>query len=63
MKTINVTAQVEVPRVPNFLLMSDGQKIPISAVTEEGLEEIGKDWTLALINRAREQRSGLKEKP
>jgi hypothetical protein len=52
---IKVQAQIEIPRVPNFLKMQGGQTIPVSAITEEGLREIGQRWTEALIARANEQ--------
>jgi electron transfer flavoprotein alpha/beta subunit len=58
-RTLTVQARVEVPRVPNFLLMTDGQKLPVSAATEDDLRLIGKLWTEALIERAREQRRNL----
>lgn len=53
---LRVTADVECPRVPNFLRMTDGQTLPLAAVDEDGLREIGAAWTEALIERAREQR-------
>jgi hypothetical protein len=55
---INVHAQIEIPRVPNFLKMEGGKTIPISAITEEGFREIGKKWTEELIARAKEQGGG-----
>jgi hypothetical protein len=55
MKTIQVTAQVVVPRVPNFLHMADGQILPVEAITEEGLREIGREWTEELIENARKR--------
>ena len=54
---IQVKATVEIPQVPKFLKMNDGQTIPISAITEEGLREIGEAWTLELINAAAKQRT------
>lgn len=56
MKTVRVKATVQIPRVPNFLMMKGEQKVPIAAVSDEELEEIGKEWTLELINRARYMR-------
>jgi len=52
---ISVTATIEIPTVPNFLRLASGQTIPVSAITEEGLREIGKEWIEALIVRAKEQ--------
>lgn len=53
---INVEAIIETPKVPNFFIMDNGEKIPISAVKEEYLREIGEMWTESLIRRAKEQR-------
>lgn len=54
-RKLSVKLSVIVPRVPNFLMTSDG-KVPLSALTEEGLRELGEAWTDALIVRAAEQR-------
>lgn len=52
---VKVHYKVECPRVPNFLLVADSEeKVPISAITEEGLREIGRQWTLNLILRAKQ---------
>lgn len=53
---IKVHYNVECPRVPNFLLLSkdSDEKIPICAITEEGLREIGKQWTENLVARAKQ---------
>lgn len=56
METIQVVATVRVPKVPNFLLMDNDQKLPLSAFTEDGLRELGKAWTDNLLKRAKEQR-------
>lgn len=55
MRTFRVTAEIEIPKVPNFLRMTDGQMLPVSAVDEAHLREIGKLWTEALVERAKEQ--------
>ena len=57
MRVLRVTADVECPRVPNFLRMTDGQTLPVSAVDEDGLRRIGEAWTERLIERAAEQRA------
>lgn len=54
---ITVHAIIEIPNPPNFFRMEGGQTIPISAISEDGLYEIGKQWTEALIKRASEQKS------
>lgn len=55
MKTIKVKLSVECPKVPNYLRTSDGQTVPICAVEDDGLREIGKQWTDDLIARSKEQ--------
>lgn len=47
--------QIETPRVPNFLRMSDGQTVPLCAVTDEGLRQLGAEFTEERLARAREQ--------
>lgn len=53
-KTVTVTADVRIPRVPNFLLYDDDQKLPLDAVSEEDLRRIGAAWTEALVERSRQ---------
>lgn len=55
-RKIQVEAEVEVPKVPNFLRMSDGKMLPVSAVSEDSLRKIGRLWIEALIERSIEQR-------
>jgi electron transfer flavoprotein alpha/beta subunit len=55
MTVLTVKAEIEVPRVPNFLRMTDGQSLPICAVTEEDLRKLGAVWIENLIERARER--------
>lgn len=54
-RKIQVTATVETPVVPNFIKQTDGQIIPLCAISEEGLRGIGEAWTDCLIERAKEQ--------
>ena len=54
---MTVTAKIKLPRVPNYLLSPNGtDKFPIGAFSEQDLERIGRDWTDALLARARWQR-------
>lgn len=53
---IQIKIECEVPIVPNFLKTANGQ-VPITAVTEEALRELGKQWTEALVMKARQQRT------
>jgi hypothetical protein len=55
MKTIHVELLVDVPKVPNFLRVSDGQSVPVCAVSDDGLREMAKQWTKDLLERASEQ--------
>ena len=54
-----VYAEVEVPRVPNFL-RTEATQLPLSAFTDDALREIGQDWTDNLIERAQKQREDAK---
>lgn len=55
MRTIRVTASVEVPTVPNFLRYPGGV-VRIGDVEDESLEEVADVWKEGLLTRAREQR-------
>lgn len=52
----NYSEPVLVPRVPNFLRTDSGATIPIEAVTDSGLRELGRLWTRALLNHAKQRR-------
>ena len=56
MKTIQVSYQVQVPSTPNFFKLANGSSVPISAITEEGLKEIGRQWTDELIKKAKDKK-------
>lgn len=56
MKTIQVTYSVQIPDTPSFLRLQDGSIIPIEAITEEKLKEIGREWTEALIKKAKDKK-------
>lgn len=68
-RKVAVYATVQIPRVPNFLILSgegggeSAGKLPLSALSEEELDAIGCAWIEALKERAREQRAqgGLRE--
>ena len=55
-RTLSVKAEIEIPYVPNVFRMSDGQSIPVQAVTEDALREIGAAWTEALVQHAAKRR-------
>ena len=56
-KTITVKAEVLTPGTPNFLKMTDGQMLPIEAVSDDGLRLIGEAFTKELIERAQIKRA------
>ncbi len=56
MKTKSVTYRVQVPEPPNFLRLENGSSVPIEAITEVGLREIGTEWTESLMKKAKEKR-------
>ncbi len=60
---LRVQMVVQVPRTPNFLLLDDGQSVPLYAASDDALAEIGKQWTEALIKKAQRQRADAKEQP
>lgn len=41
-----------IPRVPNFITIVDGCKLPLDALTKDSLEAIAAAWRLELINQA-----------
>ena len=55
MKTINVKLTVDVPTVPNYLRTSDGQSVPLCAISDDGLREIAEQWKLDLLAHSKEQ--------
>ena len=49
--------EVEIPSVPNFLRSPDGRAaIAIDEFSREQLEEIGRQWTEALIKKAKKRK-------
>lgn len=51
-RTIVTRCDVEIPRVPNFLLYGTNDKISIADVSDKSLREIGRQWTQRLLKRA-----------
>ena len=61
MPIFQVKADIVLPIIPNFIrLTGGGQSMCISDFTDEGLRELGKQWTEQLIVKAQEKR-GHKE--
>ena len=57
MTVITVQATVEVPRVPNYLIIDADHKLSIGDVPDDELRRIGEAWTERLIERAAEIRA------
>jgi hypothetical protein len=69
-KPITVNYEVEIPRVPNYLILAnqppgtrqegfrEAPKVDIAQVSDEVLTEIGAAWTRALIVVAEQRRKG-----
>ena len=60
MTIVTVKAEIEIPRVPNFLRTTSGQLMPLSAFEEAGLRAMGAEWIENLVRRAKEQREDAK---
>lgn len=61
MPIFQVKADVILPSLPNFIrLTGGGQSMCISDLTDEGLRELGKQWTEELVKKAQKRR-GYKE--
>jgi len=56
MKTITVKAEVITPTAPNFIKQTDGQLLPIEAISDSGLKLIGEAYTEELIKKAQKKR-------
>ncbi len=57
---VRVKAEVRLPAVPNFLLMAGGgEPLCLCDVPERELRRIGRAWVEALVERSREQASGV----
>ena len=57
MKQISVTAEIEIPDPPIFFKTTGGMKLPVEAIPEANLEQIGAEWTASLVNKAKERAS------
>lgn len=60
MREITVTTKVQLPRVPNFILLdgskSDGAKLDVADLSDEVLRDLGAEWTHALLANAAARR-------
>lgn len=52
-----LTMDIKLPSVPNFICSMDGRSVlAITNFSTKELEEIGKEWTKALIKKARNRK-------
>lgn len=56
MVTITVTVDIEVPKVPNFLLY-EGGKMAVGDLRDSDLEKLADAWREALLERAKAHRT------
>lgn len=47
---------IKIPTVPNFIMTDDGNYIAIEDLSDSELDEIGKEWTIALKEAAKKKR-------
>lgn len=52
--TFNSAVEVKIPRIPNFILLENGDKMSIHQFTSNELKLIGKAFTKNLILKARQ---------
>lgn len=62
MTAIEIKAEIQVPKAPNFLVMKDGQKIPLSLVPDADLKKIGEQYGEALVAKKKELGAGRMKK-
>lgn len=53
---IPLHAEIYIPDTPHDFLLSDGSKINVGSVSDEGLYQIGMQWVENLIEMANAQR-------
>lgn len=60
---INKIIEINIPKVPNFIITKDGkQTIAVKYFTEKELKEIGRLWTVNLIDKAKGRPVSLRSK-
>lgn len=56
MTTVQIKAKMLTPLTPNFIRLSNGSSVSIADLSEKCLKQIGKDWTIKLIENANKKR-------
>lgn len=59
-RRVNYSEPVILPLLPRYLKTDSGGVIPIEAVTDAGLRELGRLWTQALVRLAKSKRKAAK---
>lgn len=52
-----IPIEVAIPRCPNYLLAKNGTAYALGGFTDRDLRRIGRDFTAAMLQRAKEQRA------
>ncbi len=53
---MKIEVDLVLPMQPNYLKTVTGQTVDVSDLNDEQLQEIGKQWTVQLIQHARDRR-------
>lgn len=66
MKTVKISEisylEADLPRIPDFILLTNGSKFSIADFTTEQLRQIGEAWTEELIQTAQARRGAPRKK-
>lgn len=52
---IQISQEFRLPILPGYIVTTDGVSIAVETFSEEQLREIGKQWTEALVKKARDR--------
>jgi hypothetical protein len=63
MAIIKKTFVVQVPTVPNFIKVGNGDTVSIADFSNKELRAIGSEWTSKLLKTANEKRKARNEEP
>ena len=56
-KTITVKMNIEIPRLPNFLMGDGNLKLDVGGLDDEDLVKLAERWQAALLEHARQRRT------
>lgn len=60
--TLKMERRLKLPTLPNFIRDEDDNAVPVESLTQDQLEEIGRAWTKALQQKARDRASEVTRK-